>query len=223
MASAADWVLDDIWDYQDANNLKNHWPGTSAPTSPTAWTTFWNTSTKVLSVYDGAAWLPLGEAGGVAPVGTITGWVGGYFTNGTNGGYTRVLGSANTVAGANAYLNPLGWYVCDGAALNDGDSPIWDAAGRYLPNLDDDRFLMGDTTAGTQGGSNLMAHTHDVDVASKTSGGPSATVSVTAGGTTVAHPTHTHSFDPDSVTSDAASNTENRPAYLSVFLICRVK
>ena len=109
----------------------------------------------------------------VTPVGIIVAWVGGYFTDGSNGTYTRVLGATNDVAGANGYLNPY-WYVCDGAALNNADSPIWVGVNRYLPNLTDDRFIMGGTAAGGIGGSSTMAHTHTVDPASVTSGAGSS-------------------------------------------------
>jgi hypothetical protein len=93
------------------------------------------------------------------PAGTITAWMGGYFTNGSNAGYTSVLGSSwETI---NAYCNPKGWYVCNGAELNLGDgSPIFSAAGRYLPNITDDRFLMGDSAAGNIGGNNSVTHAH---------------------------------------------------------------
>lgn len=101
-----------------------------------------------------------GEVFGHAPVGSIMAWQGGYFTSGSNGGFTNVLG--NTVALANAYLNPYGYHVCDGAQVNDPDSPIFSAAGRYLPNLSDSRFLMGSTAAGAIGGENSNSHTHSV-------------------------------------------------------------
>ena len=97
--------------------------------------------------------------GRLVPTGTIVAWIGGYFTDGSNGGYTNVLCS-NTVAAANTVLNPEGWYVCNGAILNLSGSSIWEGAGRYLPNLTDDRFIMGDTTIGGIGGSSTMAHTH---------------------------------------------------------------
>jgi|GEM_PF-5188122 len=103
--------------------------------------------------------VPSGGGNGV-PVGLIIAWLGGYFTDGSNGGYTRVLGTDNTVAAVNALLNGDGWYVCDGAALNLEGSPIFDGADRYLPNLTDDRFIMGDTLGGAPGGNNAMAHTH---------------------------------------------------------------
>ena len=96
------------------------------------------------------------------PVGSIIAYSPGYFTNGSNAGFTHQMVSANTVAAVNALLNSSGWYVCDGAALNDADSGIFNGAGRYLPNLTDDRFLMGDTVAGGIGGanSNDISHTH---------------------------------------------------------------
>jgi len=119
------------------------------------------------------------------PAGTIVPWAGGYFTNGSNAGYTNVLAGGNTVAEANAYLNALNWYVCDGAALNTG-AGIFNGAGRYLPNLTDDRFIMGDTTAGVIGGSSTMAHTHT---------GPSHTHSISGAALTTAQiPDHVHGY-----------------------------
>lgn len=93
-------------------------------------------------------------------VGAIFPWIGGYFTDASNGGFTNVLG--NTIVDVNALLNPDGLYVCDGSELNDADSPIFNGAGRYLPNLTDSRFLMGSAGAGVTGGSNSSAHTHSV-------------------------------------------------------------
>lgn len=117
---------------------------------------------------------------GAVPVGVVMPWVSGYFTAGTNTGHTPILASADTVAAANAYLNPLGYYVCDGSAPNVTGSPIWNAAGRYLPNLTDSRFLMGSTAIGSaaNGGSNVMGdHRH-------------ANTNLTV----VADTTHTHSW-----------------------------
>lgn len=96
---------------------------------------------------------------GTFPIGGIIPWTGGYFANSSNGTFTNVLG--NTIATANTYLNPLGLYVCDGTAINDSSSPIFNGASRFLPNLTDNRFLMGATTSGSVGGANtLTAHTH---------------------------------------------------------------
>jgi len=84
------------------------------------------------------------------PIGSTIGWLPGYFTNGSNGGYTGVSISLTD-----------NYKECNGAALNDADSPIYNGAGRYLPNITDDRFLMGNTSPGGIGGdNNAMAHTH---------------------------------------------------------------
>ena len=118
------------------------------------------------------------------PVGVIVPFVGGYFGGSTNGGFVNVLG--NTIAAVNALMNPKGWYVCNGSAPNVAGSLIFNTASRYLPNLTDSRFIMGSTGAGTPGGTNdithshtmnshthTMAHTHDVNPATVTSGGSS--------------------------------------------------
>ena len=222
-ADGSDYALDSWGAYQDVNELKDAFAGASAPSDPATGVLYFYTTDKKLKIYNGSGWLTFGIAGGMYPEGTIIAWIGGYFTDGSNGGYTYVLGSANTVAGANAYLNSLGWYVCNGAALNDGDSTIFDGAGRYLPNLTDDRFLMGDTAAGSTGGSSTMAHTHDLDIGAFDSGASDDNVDAWDYGTDVPHPSHTHSIDPPNTTSGAASNTENRPLYLSCFYIMRVK
>ncbi len=95
-----------------------------------------------------------------SPAGMITPFIGGYFTDGQNGGFVAPIGNAVSII--NAYLNPYGWHVCDGTALNDSSSPIFNGAGRYLPNLTDSRFLMGSSTGGVVGGNNSLDHTHSV-------------------------------------------------------------
>ncbi len=98
---------------------------------------------------------------GLPPVGSIIAYNPGYYVNGSNGTFTLVGPGANNVAGVNAFL-PEQWRVASGAAYNDAASPIWNAAGRFLPNMTDSRFLMGSTAAGTPGGNNSAAHTHSV-------------------------------------------------------------
>ena len=98
----------------------------------------------------------------IIPIGSIFHYMGGYFTNSSNGGFVMVMADDNTVAEVNALLNPFGGYVCNGAALNIPNSPIFNAAGRYLPNISDYRFICGSTTAGGSGGSSSSAHTHVV-------------------------------------------------------------
>lgn len=138
------------------------------------------------------------------PAGVIVAWVPGYFGDGSNGSYTAVL-ALNTIAAANAYLNPLGWYVCNGAALNLAASSIFNGATRYLPNLTDDRFIMGDTTVGVLGGSSSSAHTHSIgsyaaaDESSHTHAGGSL-AAANAGG-------HSHSTASVATGNESANHT----------------
>ena len=133
------------------------------------------------------------------------------------------MGASNSVAGANVYLNPLGWYVCDGTAPSIAASAIWNTVGRYLPNLTDDRFIQGSTTAGSTGGESANSHTHDCDPSSMISESDSATTEVNYQAATPARAlSHTHEVDIDSKTSAVASNTENRPVFLACFYIAKV-
>ena len=92
------------------------------------------------------------------PEGVIVAFIGGYFSNSSNGTFVDVLG--NSVSAVNTLLNGDGWYVCDGSELNLATSTIFNGSGRYLPNLTDSRFIAGSTTAGSTGGSNTQSHTH---------------------------------------------------------------
>jgi hypothetical protein len=123
----------------------------------------WGTGANQVSAVD----MPIADAGSVlvateveaalqeiakamVPVGIVIPWIAGYFADGNNGSYTPVSITLQS-----------NYKECDGSALNDPDSPIFNGAGRYLPNLTDDRFLMGNTSAGAIGGDNAaMAHTH---------------------------------------------------------------
>ena len=107
------------------------------------------------------------------PIGTIVAWSGVYLTGPNNDGVVNVLG--NTIADANAYLNPDGWYVCDGSMLNVPGSAKYDGDGRYLPLLTDSRFVLGSTGSGTTGGSNTTSHVHHI---SKTLQSNSTTLSL---------------------------------------------
>jgi len=141
----------------------------------------------------------------LCPVGSIVAYVPGYFTNGSNDGFTHQMVSENTVAAVNALLNSSGWYVCDGSALNDADSGIFNGVGRYLPNLTDDRFLMGDTVAGGIGGanSNDISHTHTTGNFTLTTShipSHSHTVTVNSGGA------HTHTIPTFTFTGSVYQN-----------------
>ena len=209
------------------NEVKNNFSSTIAPTAPVTGVLWYDETNQILKIYNGSEWQEAANTLGTAPVGAILAWCPGFFTDGSNGGYTNVLGAGNTVAQQNAYGNTAGWYICDGAAVNESISPIWNAAGRYLPNLTDDRFIQGDAAVlgeGASTGSNTMAHTHQVDPPATTSGAPSATTKVEylAAAWYAATATHTHSLDIAEFTSDAASDTENRPVFLDLYFIIRV-
>jgi len=109
-------------------------------------------SSNITIICDGTNWWEVQTTiNGDVPEGSIIAWLPGYFTNGSNGGYTGIS-------------IPLSdsWKKCDGALFNDPSSRIFNGTGRYLPNITDDRFLMGDTAGsrGGTGGSSTMAHTH---------------------------------------------------------------
>jgi hypothetical protein len=183
------------------------------------------------------------------PVGAVVAFVGGYFTDAANAGFTNVIGNSASVV--NTLLNATGWYVCNGAALNLAGSPIFNTSGRYLPNLTDSRFIMGSTAAGAIGGNNSSAHTHSVahthdttshvltieEIPSHThtelrpysGAGASGTAiyghqtwgesGATGGG--LAH-NHGATAAASNETSGAASVTENRPAFLACLYIMKV-
>ena len=227
MSDAANFVNNDIFSsIHPLNNMKNNYAGTSAPDNPVEGCRWFDTGTNQLKIYRGAVGATVGAAADPFPPGTIMPWIGGYMGGGANTGYVRVLGDDDTIAGANSHLNLMGWWVCDGTVPSEASSDIWNAAGRYLPNLTDDRFIQGDTAINAEaaGGSSTRAHTHAVDFDNKTSG-PSSNWyrSTTDGaGTNVANHPHTHDWNLASVTSGAASGTENRPVFLSLFMIIRV-
>ena len=125
------------------------------------------------------------------PIGSILAWLPGYFTDGSNGGYTAVT----------SIELPGNWKECTGANINDSNSPIFNGAGRYIANLTDDRFLMGDVagSAGGIGGDNtISAHTHTVP-AHYHGMGTGATLNITSSGS------HTHV--PDSYANIMASGS----------------
>ncbi len=212
LLTGADAVVDEILSYQKVNKLKNHYYGAVAPADVTAGVIWIDSNNDKVYRYDGAAWSQFYTVADPPPVsfpeGSIIAWTGGYYTNGSNGGYTRVLGSANTVAAVNTLLNASGWYVCNGAAINLGTSTIHNGANRYIENLTDDRFLMGDTTAGGTGGSSTMAHTHSgTSLGTGNESSHAHAFGTLATGNESSHthstPNHTHT-DNFSITSESA-------------------
>ena len=222
--TGADLALDGKCGIQTVNAVKNNHAGVAAPGSPVQGVSWWDTGNTKLQVYDGG-WADAVSENGGAVDGMIVAYCPGYFTDGSNGGFAVTGPAGNTVAEINTYLNASGWYVCDGAAVNDGDSAIWSAAGRYLPNLTSDRFIMGDTAIGGIGGANTMAHTHAFDPPDTETGPPDNTLQV-SDPSPVGAPAgedHTHMVNYVSTTSNAASNAENQPLYLACFYIVKVK
>jgi hypothetical protein len=90
--------------------------------------------------------------GAIVPVGAILPYLPGYFANGSNGTFTDKSGSVTLAAN---------FALCDGSAINDANSLIFNGAGRYIANLSDSRFLMGFTSFGLIGGSN-DGHYHEM-------------------------------------------------------------
>jgi len=132
----------------------------------------------------------------IPPVGSITPYLPGYFTSGANANFTEVSLTLED-----------NYKICDGSVLNDSDSPIFNGGGRYLPNLTEDRFLMGDSSYGVVGGystitlstSNLPTHNHTY---SGTTGNENANhthgISFNTGTTNISHThlmmQHTHDY-----------------------------
>jgi hypothetical protein len=160
LSQGSDAIIDQKLGYAGYNRLKNHFIKATNPGDLQDGMIWFDSANQTWKGKRTAGLFDFTLTPAIFPEGMIIPWIGGYFTNGSNGGYTRVLGASNDPAGINALLNSAGWYVCDGAALNIPESTIYNGAGRYLPNLTDDRFLMGDNLVGTVGGSNSNAHTH---------------------------------------------------------------
>jgi hypothetical protein len=165
----------------------------------------------------------LDTSGSLVPVGTIVAYMPGYFAATANGGGWTAAGPAgNTVAQINAFLSG-NWRVCNGTAPNDANSPIFNAAGRFLPDLTGSRFLMGNTTAGTAGGNannqvtltttELPSHNHGASITVNAAAAPhSHSVSTNAapagGGESV---DHSHSVSPFSTGSQSANHNHTVP------------
>lgn len=52
----ADYIDGAVWGYQDANKVKNHASGATAPATPTEGEAWYDTTNSVLKIYDGSAW-----------------------------------------------------------------------------------------------------------------------------------------------------------------------
>jgi hypothetical protein len=146
----------------------------------------------------------------LTPVGSIGAWFGGYCIDANNGGYVNVLGS-NSVSGVNLLLDNDGWRVCNGEEYYDELSPIFNVAGRYLPNLTDDRFLQGNSVCGGIGGSNsILDHTHNHSL---TADGQAHTGNSTSVGNNSV--SHNHTMNHDHASATSTSEAAHRHLLLS--------
>jgi hypothetical protein len=170
------------------------------------------------------------------PLGTIIMW------GGTLSGVNPLIsGVANT-----------NWALCNGAALPAATVTALNGL-TNLPDLRDRFVVGAGLsyTYGITGGAASVAHTHDVNPASfdtpagegthahsGTTSGPSGTYDPAVSLTTqnVASDNHTHTFSTDATqgghihsidvpntTSGAASNTENRPPYIGIFYLMKIR
>jgi hypothetical protein len=132
---------------------------------------------------------------------------------------------AGTILAYVGQLNvlPPEWYLCDGSTVHDDESPF---DGQAIPNLTDNRFLMGvDSTSGSgvSGGRNDIptdgAHSHGGATGtlahSDTQSIDNSSNYLQATGTG-----HTHTISVDGAHSHGS---ENRPAFLTVHFILKIK
>lgn len=152
------------------------------------------------------------------PVCCIAAFIGGYFIDAANTGFTNVLG--NTIANVNAYLSTVDltgttlFKVCDGTAPNDPNSPIYNTASKHLPNLTDDRFLCGSTVCGQildlnglSGSNDFKDHQHIFNLyASYAMSSISTAHSHLVTSISASSYSHRHSFRPYSSDMDSSCN-----------------
>lgn len=84
------------------------------------------------------------SSGATVPVGSILAYLPGYFSATFNNGFTSSF--AANVTAINSRIGAMGYRVCDGSAYSNSESPsdfFPSGVTRYLPNLTDERFLMG--------------------------------------------------------------------------------
>ena len=120
----------------------------------------------------------------------------------------------SNITGTPTYNKTAFWILCDGTTISDAESPL---NGQPVPDLNGEgRFLRSADTAGDEGGSDTMAHTHLVSGNTAQNAGQQnfASAGTTSSGL------HTHGV---SITSQAASNDENRPPYHNAVAIIKIK
>lgn len=101
----------------------------------------------------------------------------------------------------------MGYVQCNGQLIEDTNSPLLD---QYVPNINNNVFLAGNTTSGTVGGSNTkdISHTHSVSV-STTSTNESETLTHSITQPVFADTGHTHGYG----TIAVANHTYTQPTF----------
>jgi hypothetical protein len=190
---------------------------------------------------------------GMPPVGSIVPWLGGYFQNGSNGAFTNVLGNTEAACNSfvepkgwkvcnGAETNIVGSPIFDGTGrylpdLTDNRFIQGDTAGGSIggDNSADHTHTVSHSHTGgpaTLSTAQLAAHTHGYDKGQLLSldcglgtgaayFGPNVNMKNTTSAGSGS--SHSHSVTSASPTSSGASNTENRPKFLSCFYIMRVQ
>jgi len=127
------------------------------------------------------------------------------------------------------YLGPLDalppeWLPCDGREVKDPASPLY---GKRLPNLADDRFVMGVDSAhriNSTGGRNDIpadgVHQHSGETRPATYGSLAGVARIQ--NESIDPPRHTHSFSTDQAGAHQHGG-DNRPRYLASYYIVRIK
>ena len=117
------------------------------------------------------------------------------------------------------------WVVCDGRTIKDSGSPM---NGMELPNLTDDRFLMGVgamAKAGIPGGENQINDEGGVAARSIPSGLADSAAGYTdlpGGNVYVTSNAHRHSIDIPGLPPHNHGG-DKRPRFCTVWYICRIK
>jgi hypothetical protein len=117
---------------------------------------------------------------------------------------------------------PAGYQICDGSSVTDPESPFF---GKKVPDLTD-KFTMGvpPSRLSEVGGVNTIVtsggHTHTFGGRTEGGGGQGPRG---GGDRSLSENTHTHAFSGGTSESGAHSHGDNRPAFLGVLKLIRVK
>lgn len=136
------------------------------------------------------------------------------------------------IGGIIAFLGPMeelgdGWAICQGQTIKDPKSPL---DGLTLPNLTDERFLMGvgpRDKIGATGGDNQIRDEGGIAARTITSGHSDsgagyAQLSGGSGAVYLPGTSHRHTSDIPGIPPHNHGG-DNRPRYCSVWYICRIR